>query len=174
MAASSERTTPLKKRKFWYLILGHASKGVITKTIPLVDGVSIKKSGDLSECDTCSTVKSVSQPQNEASEKCTGPLDLVYSDVIGSVKQPSINGARYAVNLYDDYSALSLIRFLKNYRTSIEGNGFGNRECNQFRGETLPRSTTKNVQRWRVSREIVHLLVERQRYNSRADYNLFT
>lgn len=88
-----------------------------TNTIPIVNGVDPQKVQKISHsaCDDCQLGKSCRQARPMAtkeSRKSTGPLDLVHADIVGPVKHPSFAGKKYFIPLYDENTAISLVRFL--------------------------------------------------------------
>ena len=104
------------RKELWHKRLAHVSSNVIDKTIPLVDGIKLSKSLESScKCEDCAIGKSSRKPRPPAkneSSKTTEPLGLVHTDIVGPMKHHSLNGKRYFIPLYDDCSAISLIRFL--------------------------------------------------------------
>lgn len=107
---------PTSSNLLWHFRLGHASEGMITKTIPLVQGIDIKKFKLKGTCTTCRLSKSRRQPRpprSYESKKATEILDLVHCDLMGPISNKSISGARYFLPLLDDSSGLSMVRLLK-------------------------------------------------------------
>ena len=101
-----------EKQELWHARLGHASKKVIEKTIPIVDGIESKQSrlknvSNVLRVNQRDTRPSVVEPQ------ASRPLELLHSDKIGPVRNTSLGDSRYCIPLYDDFSGLSLVRFSK-------------------------------------------------------------
>ena len=105
-----------QRQKLWHGRLGHVSEGIMQKTIPLVNGIDLTKVKSFPNCESCIKGKSKRNPRksaSEASRMSTKPLDLVHVDIVGPIKHKTLAGAKYFIPLYDDSSALSLVRFLK-------------------------------------------------------------
>ena len=114
--ALASRGTHVQRQNLWHARLGHASETVINKTIPLVNGIDLKKCKDLSPCKCCLEGKSKRDsriPASEESKQATKPLDLGHADVVGPTRHPSLGGARFFIPLIDDAGGISLVRFLK-------------------------------------------------------------
>ena len=102
----------------WHERLGHASHYVIGKPAWTFKSMSCmeKQSKPQSNCEDCVLSKSCRKVRPSAtieSADPTKPLDLVHTDIIGPMKYSSFGGKRYIIPLYDDCSAVSLVRFLK-------------------------------------------------------------
>lgn len=99
--------------------LGRLSPNLIAKSIPLVTGIDAKGFNICSKtpCKECIIGKSCRQQRkarsNDDIDAATNPLDRVYTDVVGSIRNPSLSGSQYFVTLHDDCSGFSLIRFLR-------------------------------------------------------------
>ena len=106
------------KQDVWHKRLAHVSSGVISRTIPIVNGIDLQtvKNVPSLRCGDCQVAKSSRQPRplmTDESRKSTGPLDLVHVDIVGPMKHPSFSGKKYFMPLYDDSCAVSLVRFLQ-------------------------------------------------------------
>ena len=91
--------------------------GVMAKTMPIAKGISLDKVKEASDeiCENCEVSKSCRKPRKPADEESfnsTESLDLLHADVVGPINSESIAGKRYFIPLYDDSSAVSLVRFL--------------------------------------------------------------
>lgn len=96
IAAISQR----EKQTIWHERLGHASGGVIQKTIPIVKGIDILKIDSIENCEDCLKGKSTRKVRfatPEIDKLSTKPLDLVHADLCGPTKHPSLSGAKYFV-----------------------------------------------------------------------------
>ena len=76
-----------------------------------MDGIDIRNCAGLRNCDPCMQAKSTRDPRRVINSKSTRPRDLVHADIVGPVRFASLCGSRYCIALYDDCSALSLVRF---------------------------------------------------------------
>lgn len=102
--------------ELWHLRLGHASSSTMEKTIPLVQGMCLKKCELNDVCETCELCKSRRHPRparSEESKNETKVLDLVHCDVQGPISIDCASGARYFIPLLDDASGLSMVRLLR-------------------------------------------------------------
>lgn len=65
------------------------------------------------ECSNCSVMKSTraNRPMKETNLKQeTEPLQLLFSDVVGPIHNPSFGGCHYFATLIDDSSGYSMLR----------------------------------------------------------------
>lgn len=99
----------------WHERLGHIGKKVLRESAPHVRGLPDGKLVTPSDCDTCAKSKSQRVPRKTAGEedrKSSKPLERVFSDVVGPMKNQSMAKSRYFVTLLDECSGYSLIRFV--------------------------------------------------------------
>ena len=64
-------------------------------------------------CARCQYGKAHQLSYEDSSFRAKQPLDLIYSDVFGKVKQSSVNGMYYMVTFIDDYSRYVWVYFMK-------------------------------------------------------------
>ena len=82
---------------------GHVSHETLRKSISLVEGLD--KFGEFSDCTLCPVAKECRKPRPASkAPKSQRPLDLVYSDVVGPIKTPTVGHSRFFITLLDDYS----------------------------------------------------------------------
>lgn len=154
------------KQDTWHARLGHASKTTIEKTIPIVNGIDVAHCRQLSVCTPCLKAKSKRDSRPSSDDHGFRPLELVHSDVIGPVQVPSLGGSRYCVPLYDDGSALSLVRFvtakyevpsaLKEMIAELET--VSKAKVERLRTDNGSEFKSKSVQAWLKSKGIKHEL----------------
>ena len=109
-----------EKQELWHARLGHASKKVIEKTIPIADGIDIKAI-KIENFEPCIQGKSTRYIRPSAVEpQASRPLELVHSDIIFPVRNTSLGGSSNCILLYDDFSGLSLVRFSKTKNAAAE------------------------------------------------------
>ena len=150
-----------EKQNLWHTRLGHMSRSVIEKSLPLVDGVDITKCDQRLPYDPCLRAKSTRAHRATVDEKRTQPLDLAHADIVGPVRVPSLQGSRYCIALYDDLSALSLVRFtstksdasqaLKNMILELENIFDFNVKClyvRRPRTDSAKEFLSKNMRQW--------------------------
>ena len=109
-----------EKQELWHARLGHASKTVREKTIPIVDGIDIKAM-KIEKCEPCTKGKWKRDTRPSAVEpQASRPLEFVHSEIIGPVRNTPLGCSRYCIPLYDDFSGLSLVRFSKTKNAAAE------------------------------------------------------
>ena len=64
-------------------------------------------------CNGCSRGKNIKNPFSKSETKSKGTLELIHSDVCGSMSSTSLSGDEYYVTFIDDYSRKTWIYFLK-------------------------------------------------------------
>jgi hypothetical protein len=64
-------------------------------------------------CKGCALGKYAQKPFPSSEHRCKGVLNLIHSDVCGSMSVESVSGSRYFVLFIDDYSRKTWIYFLK-------------------------------------------------------------
>ncbi|GAQ87846.1 hypothetical protein KFL_003820010 [Klebsormidium nitens] len=104
--------------RLWHRRLGHASCDALAKMSQetLVEGLpppqAFRKAGE-SLCEDCILGKQTRKPFHPSDRKSEGPLELIHSDLCGSVPCKTAGGAKYVVTFTDDYSRCSVIQLLK-------------------------------------------------------------
>jgi hypothetical protein len=90
----------------WHQRLGHLNKEDVKRTIGCEDNPR-------EVCETCALGKQSSKPvPKETQNKSKKTLELVYSDILGPFEVPSLSGYRYAITFIDEYSKLSIVKFM--------------------------------------------------------------
>lgn len=98
----------------WHCRLGHLNEKDLTEMLKknFVDQVNIKRK--LQPCDICIRGKMTTLPFPKKSDRKTGVLDLVHSDVWGPSRTESLGKARYFVTFIDDCSRWCEVYFIRN------------------------------------------------------------
>ena len=101
----------------WHQRLGHVNVRTVTRMASGigVTGMSIKPSSGKLEncCEGCNMGKMHKLPFPKSTSKPTVVGELIVSDVVGPIQEPSISGARYYVLFKDVYSKYKVVYFLK-------------------------------------------------------------
>lgn len=110
-----------------------------------VHGLCREHLGDDATCDVCTRAKMSRNPFLKLSIRQSELLDIVHSDVCGSMRETSIGGAKYIIEFIDDCSRWCEVRFLKSkdevsratkeYIALVE-NQKGNLKCLQTDNDT--------------------------------------
>lgn len=80
----------------WHKRLGHISEGSFRKLLKLVDGINISKSQlNWNICKTCVGGKRVKLSHKQEKVRAKRPLQLVHSDLMGSITPELHYGKRY-------------------------------------------------------------------------------
>ena len=109
-------TSTNKNNTDWHSRLKHSSNNTILKSISLTTGISSFTPNTKQICKDCKLSKSTVLPHKQRSSdslKSTTPGDLVHTDLMMESKLKSLGGSTYYLTLYDDASAVSMVRFLK-------------------------------------------------------------
>jgi hypothetical protein len=113
-ANAMEVKLPAEKTMLWHHRLGHiGEKGLKTlKNKNLVEGL-VDCNLEFDFCENCIYGKQNRVQFYSSSEKSSGLLDYIHSDVFGPVDVPSLSNSRYYVSFIDDYSRRTFVYFLK-------------------------------------------------------------
>ena len=105
----------------WHEILGHCNYDDILKLERIVDGMKVtgknEKPGD---CSACLLGKMTQGRSRKPRARATVPLELVHTDLAGSIEPVSTEGFKYAVSFTDDYSGVVFVYFLKSKSNTLE------------------------------------------------------
>ncbi|CAM9568805.1 unnamed protein product, partial [Hapterophycus canaliculatus] len=97
----------------WHRRLGHLnprSMDVLRKT----EGSGVGFTDVLSGCDICALTKSRQQPHPKAnSRKTQGPMERVYTDLMGPFNPPAQGGYKYVSKFTDDFSRMKEVYLLR-------------------------------------------------------------
>jgi hypothetical protein len=98
----------------WHQRLGHLNMASLKKLENMVNGMNLKEVPLHHVCEACIEGKHQRSPfpKGEAS-RASKLLELVHSDVCGSMKTTSHGGARYFVTFIDDFSRKTHVYLLK-------------------------------------------------------------
>lgn len=70
-------------------------------------------------CLISKAIRSAKTPMKGTDWKTQEPLQLVHSDVCDTIYPVSMGGDRYFVTLYDDYTAVSAVRFMDSIKNTV-------------------------------------------------------
>ncbi|XP_061753964.1 copia protein isoform X1 [Nerophis ophidion] len=99
----------------WHEILGHCNYEDVQKLMGVVRGMKIRGSAarPTQLCEICAKGKFTQTRNREPDRKATEPLQLVHTDLAGPMRNPSLEGHKYAQSFTDDYSGAMTVYFLK-------------------------------------------------------------
>ena len=106
----------------WHQILGHCNFEDVKRLQGVVKGMEIKGGtvGLDQSCDLCTQGKFTQTSNREPDKKAKKPLELVHTDLAGSMPTPSKEGHRYVQSFTDDYSGTILVYFLKSKSDTVQ------------------------------------------------------
>ena len=116
----------------WHHRLGHLNVRDVLELSKkgLAEGMSIKSGDEQMSCDVCLLGKMTALPFPKRSQRSTGVLDIVHSDVWGPSRTESFKRKKYFVTFIDDYSRWCEVYFLskkgdvlqafKDYKVRVE------------------------------------------------------
>lgn len=117
----------------WHMRLGHVSYHKLSMMMmkSMLKGLpNLDLRTDI-VCARCQYGKAHQLPYEESKFKAKESLELIYSDVFGPVKQPSISEMRYMVRFIDNFSKYVWVFFMKansdtfskfkEFRETVEG-----------------------------------------------------
>lgn len=112
-------SSQLEQARLWHRRLGHASSEALAKMSQeaLVEGLpppqAFRKAGE-TLCADCVLGKQTRKPFPPSDRQSQGPLELIHTDLCGTIPCKSAGGARYAVTFIDDYSRCGVVQLLQN------------------------------------------------------------
>ena len=85
------------------------------------EGNGVEYTGIVSDCDICALSKSRQQAHPKKSTRTTTrPMQLIYTDLMGSLTPPAKGGYRQVSKFTDDYSRMKEVYLLRNKSEAIE------------------------------------------------------
>ncbi|KRY64885.1 Retrovirus-related Pol polyprotein from transposon TNT 1-94, partial [Trichinella pseudospiralis] len=104
----------------WHRRLGHLSRGSM-KLLQDRQGTGIPSDAiTKTDCVTCLKGKQCRLPfPKSATKRSKEVLELVHSDICGSMQVASVGGARYFLSFIDDFSRKSFVYFLKHKNEAL-------------------------------------------------------
>ena len=111
-ASSMQQAYAAVADNLWHRRLGHRNDLDVQRLAALGLGVppTVKHTG---VCDVCAVSKHTHHSfPNTADNQTSAPLELVHTDLLGPMQQPSISGSRYAILFTDDYTRWRAVYFM--------------------------------------------------------------
>jgi transposase InsO family protein len=99
--------------ELWHRRLAHINYKALSYICKAVTGLPELKVDHEGVCNGCAQGKNIKNPFPKRDDKAEGVLELVHSDVCGSMPSSSISGYVYYVSFIDDYSRKTWVYFLK-------------------------------------------------------------
>lgn len=100
---SSSQSNKESDIMLWHFRLGHPNFSYLKRLLP---SLFINKNPKLFKCEVCQMAKHTRNTYSPRSYKPSHPFSLVYGDIWGPVRIPSITGARWFLLLVDDHTRL--------------------------------------------------------------------
>ncbi|CAH0478581.1 unnamed protein product [Peronospora belbahrii] len=102
------------KWELWHARMGHLNQDALIKTRHATNGIPAIDQPTLSLCGGCMKGKqTVATFPHCSSSKTSRVLELVHTDVMGPMTNPSKGGANYVLTFVDDYARYVVTYFLK-------------------------------------------------------------
>jgi hypothetical protein len=111
LAASSDSSRQLCE--LWHRRMAHLHHGALGELREVVTGVPQISIEHQDVCRGCALGKFTKASFPSSDTRSTGILDLVHTDVCGSMTRRSLSGCEYYLTFIDDYSRKTWIYFLK-------------------------------------------------------------
>ena len=138
----------LASLQLWHERLAHVDKRGIAQMARRGVVKDLNMAHDMTEsvCDACAKGKATKTniPKDRTSNKATGTLDRVHSDVCGPLEVPSLAGSRCFVTFIDEHSNWVTIYLLKQ-KSEVAG-------CFLQFGKYAERQTGRKIRIWRSDR----------------------
>lgn len=100
----------------WHRRLGHMNLRNM-ELLRRTDGNGVDYTGTVSGCDICALGKSQQKAHPKTTRhKTDGPMELVYTDLMGSITPTAKGGYTYTSKFTDDFSRMKEIFLLKSRR----------------------------------------------------------
>ena len=99
----------------WHRRLGQVSATTLSNSSKIVKGIPTMRWKEASKtCKNCKLGKSCPHSRmKRPGDHALKTLDRIYSDVVGPVRMRSFSNSQYFVTATDEYSGLSMVRFLR-------------------------------------------------------------
>ena len=117
-----EKTRRSDTGDLWHARLGHVnySKLKIMMQKSMLKGLPQLEINHEIVCAGCQYGKAHQLPYKDSKFKAKEPLELVHSDLLGKIKQPSTRGYQYLITFIDDFSRYVWVYFLKHKDEALE------------------------------------------------------
>lgn len=124
----------------WHEILGHCNYDDLKKLQGVVKGMRITGTAvkPTRLCQVCMQTTIPQMRSGGPDQKAGKRLELVYTDLMGPMSTPSIEGYRYAQSFTDDYSGMIMVYFLKSKSDAV-------RTTRRFLADTVPYGEVKCI-----------------------------
>lgn len=114
-SAYVEKAKGKQTADLWHQRLGHVGFDklglMVSKELVVgLPNINVKRD---TVCSGCQYGKAKQLSFNKSNQVTSKPLELVHSDVLGPITQPSMQGLKYMVTFIDDYSRFVWLYFMK-------------------------------------------------------------
>lgn len=116
MSAQADKETP----ELWHRRYAHLGYDNLAKLVEqdMVNGINLDpttiKDASNRVCEPCVLAKQHRAPFPPSDRESKNTLEIVHMDVFGPLPEPSLGGSRYMATFLDDYTKLSVVRFIPN------------------------------------------------------------
>ena len=106
IALATTATAPTSTMTFdhWHAALGHAAPTAMRRTDLYADGHLIPTPSTSFHCEACTLAKSTHKVPASITHRATRPLELIHTDLSGSLSQRSLGGSEYYISFIEDYT----------------------------------------------------------------------
>lgn len=106
----------------WHRRLGHVNKDYLNQMKNAVQGMSLDENVNISKssCSTCCEGKQSRLPFKSTGQRSSNLLDIVHTDICGTMENVSIGGSRYFLLFVDDHSRMTFVYFLKHKNEALK------------------------------------------------------
>ena len=152
--------------QLWHERLQHASSDMLQKSKNITLGLEKLIVDKKNICTECLKSKSICQPhrqQNFESKHSTKIGDLVHTDLMSTQNISSLGGSKHYITLYDDSTAISMVRFLQrkgdafNALTEMinETTTLAEKQVKRIRMDNGSEYTSRKLETWLKSKGIM-------------------
>lgn len=92
----------------------------INRLSSMVHGLKLSKSIDKMLCQICVEAKQSRLPFKRERTRASRPIELIHSDICGSMNPPTWNGKKYFITFIDDFTHFTVIYLLSNKSETFE------------------------------------------------------
>ncbi|XP_050672420.1 uncharacterized protein LOC126970513 isoform X1 [Leptidea sinapis] len=125
----------------WHRKLAHLNEGQMRIALDkkIMEGLEFNKSDTVKDCEVCAKGKATKLPFNASKneQRTNERLEIVHTDVCGSMRQPSKGGSKYFITFTDDYSRYTRVYTMKTKDETLS-------KFKEFKNEA-ERFTKKNI-----------------------------
>ena len=104
----------------WHRMLGHMNPGNM-ELLRKTEGNGVEYTDTVSDCDICAVRKSIQKAHpKKTNHKTEGPMELVYTDLMGPITPAARGEYKYVSKFTDDFSRMKEIFLLKSKNEAVD------------------------------------------------------